>query len=217
MAIAIITAQFGAYDGTPIAPPDIPDVEWIYVSDGEPADGWTNVRERHLGDPRMQAKRAKCLPWLYTDAERSLWLDASLVPKENIVENVGWLEDGMTQHLHGERNDFLDEAYASVPNAKYDRYQVIGQAETYLAEGMPRDWGLWCTGLIGRVHSDIVKAHGHLWWSEIKHWSTQDQVSHPYCCWKLGLKPKVLPGHVLKNPTLWYRLHNHEQMGVPAR
>lgn len=216
MGIAVVTAQFGGYDAPPIAPPDAGGVdEWIYVTDGEPADGWTTVVEQADGDPRMQAKRPKCLPWEYADADFSLWLDASLVPTVNVALSV--CADGMTQHRHIERNDFLDEAHASVPNAKYDRYPVLKQADTYLAEGMPRQWGLYCTGLIGRPHTEAVREHGRLWWDEIRRWSTQDQVSHPYCCWKLGIRPIPLPGHVLRNRSVWYRLHTHEAAGVPAR
>lgn len=215
MGIAVITAQFGDYDAPPIAPPDAPDVdEWVYVTDGEPADGWTTITQQPQGDPRMQAKHPKCVPWEYTDTPGSLWLDASLVPKVTVAQNV---HDAMTQHRHIERNDFLDEAHASVPNVKYDRYSVLEQARTYDAEGMPRLWGLYCTGLIGRLHTKKVRKHGRLWWDEIRRWSTQDQVSHPYCCWRLGIRPTTLRGHVLRNPTIWYRLHNHEAAGESPR
>lgn len=216
MGVAVITSQFGGYDQPPIAPPHAPGVvEWIYVTDGAPADGWRTVVEGTIGDPRLQAKRPKCLPWEYTDADYSLWLDASLVPKEGLAVNVR--ADAMTQHAHIERDDFLDEAHASVPNPKYDRYDVLGQAQAYLDEGMPRSWGLYCTGLIGRPHTQRVREHGRLWYEEICKWSTQDQVSHPYACWRLNLRPETLEGHVLANPTVWYRLHHHEQLGAPAR
>jgi hypothetical protein len=216
VGIAVITAQFGGYDLPPIAPPDGAGVdEWVYVTDGEPADGWTTIVEPADGDPRMQAKRPKCLPWEYTDAEASLWLDASLVPTAAVGHNF----DGerMAQHAHLERDDFLDEAHASVPNVKYDRYRVLEQADTYLADGMPRHWGLYCTGLIARPHNPAIRQHGELWLEEIHKWSTQDQVSHPYCCWKLGIRPKTLPRHVLQNKTVWYRLHAPEAAGEPLR
>jgi len=145
-----------------------------------------------------------------TDAPASVWLDASfqVVSPRFVVDLVSRAEaspDGIVQFKHPWRNCLFDEGAESAPMPKYAGEPIAEQMEKYAADGMPRRFGLWATGIIGRVHGPAVDAWGETWLEHCRTWSIQDQVSHPYALWRHGLRPAELPGTHLGNPWIVYQ------------
>lgn len=208
---AIITAVFGDYD-EPKVQPEIADVdEWILVTDNPAIDapGW-NVKVCNFADfhPRLTAKIPKFMPWLFTDQERSIWIDGSA----QIVEPQGFVEwaystgRDVAMHAHPQRNNIWDESKAST-GPKYD-FQPIAEQVDYYSLLDPDIPNLWATGCIAWTHSPLTREFGSAWFNECFLWSTQDQLSLPWLAKQLGVKIGTLPGDLWKG-RLRFAAHNH--------
>jgi len=175
--------------------------------------GWRIVYYARPADehPNRAAKKPKVAPRMFTDAPFSVWLDASfrVVSPRFVVDTVTLAaesDSGVAQFKHPWRDDYRDEADASLALVKYTHQQgmIRRQADAYDHAGMPRHWGLWATGVIARRHSAPVVDWGHVWGREIRNHSYQDQISHPYACWRNGIRPVDLPGDHFHNNWLAY-------------
>lgn len=212
--VAIITCITDGYEVLkPVLSQIGIDVEWICVTDGTPlpnaerAHGWTMISEprKHL-HPNRAAKWPKCLPWQYTDAPASIWIDGSYrVTSPLFAVQALALADPIAQFVHPWRDCLYAEAKESARISKYDGEPVRDQADHYWNSiGFPANWGLWASGVIARQHTPEVRDFGRLWLSEIERWSFQDQVSEPFALGVSNLRPAALPGNHLTNPWLRY-------------
>ena len=223
MTIAIITATYDNYDTLkPILDQSV-DVEWICVTDnphlideGE-EKGWNVFYEPrpHL-HPNRAAKTPKCLPWLYTNCDASIWIDASYqVISQNFAEDVMSYADPIAQFKHPWRDCVYAEAQESLKLDKYAAQleDIKDQAwDLRNIHGHPHHWGLWATGVIARHHTPVVIKAGFDWLSEIYRYSYQDQLSHPWACRNNDIRPIDLPGTHLANDWLSYQgsgRHSH--------
>lgn len=204
--VAIITAVFDGYDTLkPALPQEDVSVEWICVTDDASlrggALGWTMVYEPRPGvHPNRAAKRPKFLPWEYTDAPASVWLDASLrIVSPHLAQEMIAYADPIAQYVHPWRDCVYTEADASIGIPKYDGEPIAAQADHYKQAGHPPEWGLWATTAIARQHTAEIRKFGERWLAEVEAWSFQDQVSHPYVLRETGLWPNALPGDQLTN------------------
>lgn len=222
MRAALITGVYDGYDSLkPALAQDGADVDFVCVTDSDALlaeavgdmhpTGWRLV---HLPAPGVHPNRAakvpKMRPQTFTDAPVSVWLDASfqVVSPRFVVDLIAHAEaspHGVAQFKHPWRKCLFDEADESMPMPKYAGEPIAGQVEKYAADGMPRRWGLWATGIIARVHGPEVDAWGETWLEHCRAWSIQDQVSHPYTLWLHGLRPAELPGTHLGNPWIAYQ------------
>ena len=213
MSIAVISSVYGGYD-TPIAPvPQDVDCDWVLVTD-TPVEcpPWRVVVEPrpHL-HPRMAAKVAKCRPDLYTQADTTVWVDASFFV--SAADFVSWAVshvdpvNPLAQIVHPERRRITAEAAVSATMAKYAGLPVIEQAGSYLTSGYPDDWGLWATGLIVRRHCPQLRGFGSAWLAEQTRWSYQDQISEAPCLWHLDLRPVDICESLWGNPRFVIRGH----------
>jgi hypothetical protein len=204
---AVITAIYDGYDDLKPAVHQVGlDVEWILVTDDPtvPEDvlGWHVICEPRPGiHPNRAAKRPKFLPWEYTDAPASVWVDGSYrVTSPALAAEVLATADPLTQFIHPYRGCAYAEAEYSLTLEKYSGEPLAAQAACYREAGFPEQWGLWTTPLIGRQHTAEVRQFGELWLAEVDRWSFQDQVSEPYVLHSLGLRPALLPGDHWFNP-----------------
>jgi hypothetical protein len=208
---AILTSIYGQYDSLKPAMPQIgAEVEWIVVTDDpdlDPGLGWRVVVEpRPDLHPNRAAKAPKMLPWRYTDAPCSVWVDASfLVTSPTFVADVLALADPLAQFVHPWRDCVYAEAAASVGLPKYDGEPVLEQTAASYRAGHPPHFGLWATGVIARRHTPQVVQLGHRWLQECHRWSFQDQLSEPVVLREVGLRPASLPGTHLDNAWLAYQ------------
>lgn len=205
MRIALITACFGAYD--PVRP--LP--EWhgfddaVCVTDDASVvgDGWRIHVDNTQEPPRLAAKRPKMLPWLFTDCDAAVWLDASFEITGRDIRK--WAEahiqkQDFTVWRHPEgRIDFIDEAKVCWDWPKYAPFDIRGQVAHYVEMSMPRAWGLFACGTIGWKFTPAAKRLGALWHAENVKWSIQDQVSLPYVLWSTGIPFGLWDGNEYDN------------------
>ena len=165
-------------------------------------DGWRVVAQPLVESPRLEAKKPKMMPWLFTDCDAAVWLDASF---EITGDLSGWVRPLL------ERNEFLvwqhpegrvcleQEAAVCWFFPKYRKFPVLEQAESYLANGMPRNWGLFACGMVGWRFSQATRDLGQAWFGEQKRWSPQDQISLPYLLWDSGMRYGLWPANEYQN------------------
>jgi hypothetical protein len=141
------------------------------------------------------------LPWLYTTADVIVWRDANIDPTDRLW--LEWMLDhsatGISQFVHPHRNCLSSEAAVSSGMTKYAGHPVIQQAANYLT-WMPAHWGLWATGLIVYRTKWGMERFGARWLEEQYRWGYQDQISHPYICHDLDIRPNMLPGDIFHPP-----------------
>jgi Protein of unknown function (DUF616) len=201
VSVAVITAVFGGYDDPPTATPQTIDVsDWVLVTD-QPLDvpGWRTIIEpRPHVHPNIAAKVPKFMPHLYTDAERTVWVDANIEFAPGFVERlmaaVG--EMPIAQYRHPLRSDITPEWFdASAWQPKYEGLNQAAQVAHYQRLGLPADYGLWATGVIARDHRTYPGAlaeFGAAWLAECVRWGYQDQISEPWLLWRRGWIPAPL-------------------------
>lgn len=210
---AIITAVYDGYDTLkPACPQDGVDVDWVFVTDdramisvGESL-GWRVIVEPRPGvHPNRAAKRPKFLPWEYTDAPMSVWVDGSFrIVSPEFIYSALLLADPIAQFKHPWRDCLYAEARECMAIRKYDPAVLSAQIHEYSVQGHPENWGLWATGVIARTHTYAVKQLGKQWLEEINRWSYQDQVSQTHVLRKVGLRPMDFPGTHLANGWVQY-------------
>jgi hypothetical protein len=219
MKTTIISAIYDQYDKVQRPYFQGFDVEWVMVTDrydtAEEADsyGWRVVVEprTHL-HPNRAAKTPKCLPWLYTDTDSSIWIDGSFrVISPSFAWDVLALAAPVAQFVHPWRDCALAEAEECIVIPKYSK-EVLQKQLDFYKRILPPSWGLWATGVLARYHTPSVVRMGFDWLAEIYRWSYQDQVSYPAVCRQNGLRPTSLPGTHLVNQWLAYEgssRHSH--------
>lgn len=184
MTVCVMTAVTGGYDNPRPLPAQDIACDAVIVSD-RPYDipGWRNIviPTSDQASPRMAAKRPRCRPDRYTDAEVVVWFDAHLeVRSSSLVRDlVDQLGDGQIGAFrHGFHTSISQEAALAATLPKYEGWDLIGQAKHYLADGHPDDWGMWTTGVMVRRLAGSVE-FGDAWQAEIDRWGPEDQISLP--------------------------------------
>ena len=211
MRVALITACYGAYDPVRPLPEDHGFDDAVLVADDRSliSDGWRVHLEPSDESPRLAAKRAKMMPWLYTDCDAAVWLDASFEVLGSGFAGFARAaldQDDFVVWQHPEgRVDITDEAQVSMTLKKYQGSRVKEQAAFYKAQGFPENWGLFAAGTIGWRFTPTVKRFGSLWLRECHDWSIQDQVSLPYLLWSEGMKFGIWQANEYQNPFLALR------------
>jgi hypothetical protein len=184
------------------------DVDWVLVTDIEPADplGWRVVHEPQPElPPNRAAKAAKFTPWAYTDAPASIWIDASFrVTSPRFATEALALAKPIAQFKHPWRDCLYAEA-VEIAKLGMDPERVAAwQTARYREAGHPEHWGLWASGVIARKHTSAVKRMGVAWAREVAAGSARDQVSQPHVLREARLRPVSLPGTHLANAWLKY-------------
>lgn len=230
MTVCIYTANFGSYDKPrPQVAQDI-EVDWLYFADRQtrasiPQPWAMTVLPRHVPrTPMMTAKWWKTHP--PTGYDHVIWIDASMeVTAPTFArEAISALEErSFAVWKHPRRDDVLDEIAASLGAESQDgKYRDVAQAmvrqgNAYRSLGLPNPSGLYACGTI--VWTPAARDVGIAWWHECERWSFQDQVSLPFVCWALGVRPSIFPfGQIDKclsrgAPYLanrWLRIWPHE-------
>lgn len=219
--VAIITACFGGYDKPPKqqAEQDL-DVDWIAYTDGDDfPEPWqtVHVSRNEYRTARMDAKRFKCFAPDLVMAERTIWIDANteIISSGFARGALGCTHDGIALFAHPQRHCIFSEADASLRLApkKYEHTPIRDQVASYLAEGHPRNGGLWACGTIARERGAQMTRLGMAWWRECVRWTYQDQLSFPVVCRRLGIEPGAFPypqiGEVGHFGSPWQIIHPH--------
>jgi len=210
VTVALVTAVFGGYDPIHALPAGHGFDDAVCVTDRpmDVPDGWRVVVEPEAADGRLAAKRPKMMPWLYTECEAAVWLDASF---EVVGDLSSWVRPLLDRHellvwQHPEGRVCVEqEAAVCWFFPKYQQFPLLAQVESYLEDGMPREWGLFAAGMVGWRFCDRVKEFGARWLREQTRWSPQDQLSLPYLLWDSGQPFGLWPANEYQNDYVQLR------------
>jgi hypothetical protein len=198
----ICTAVTGGYDYA-IDSLKIDGCDYIYFTDGK-ADysypsPWNVVLlgDEHL-DNRRRSKRPKLNPHsipILNNYKYMIWIDGDMgIINPNFVSEIfSYMNNGFvaSPHFDGRKCAYGE---ATIRPEKYAKEPLDEQCAFYISEGFPTEYGLYECGVSARdLSNPKVKELGELWHNQNLTWSYQDQVSFPYCLWKTGLEPDVLP------------------------
>jgi len=216
-SVAVVTGVYGGYDPLRGLPADHGFDDAVVVTD-DPSlcgDGWRVVVAPRVGEhPRLAAKLPKMMPWLFTDCEAAVWVDASFEVLNGRLAALASMMLGqhrMVVFRHpDDRGCYLREARFCQDWVKYRDWPLREQVRAYQAEGMPEGWGLFACGVVGWRVDAVSRMMGLRWWSENARWSIQDQVSLPYLVWSSGWDVGLWPMHEFMNPVLRYHHHARE-------
>jgi len=216
MSTALITAIYDGYDGLRPLPDGVAVDDAICVTDDAAlvGRGWRTVYEpRYDLPPVRAAKRPKCCPWWYTDADVTIWIDASYTVRSTKLDELADVVTALrpiAQFRHPDRDCIYSEAVFSMQMGKYAGEPIDAQAAYYRdVESFPVGWGLWAAGVIVRRYTATTETFGEMWLAEINRWSFQDQISEPYVLHACGLRPYVLDGDYGNNR--WFQLSVSER------
>lgn len=215
LAATLLTAIYGNFDPLRALPADHGFDEAVCVTDNPnlQADGWEIFVVPTTMPHRLSSKVPKMMPFLFTNNEYAVWLDAAFeivgpgfhdfcIDSVKDYDFVVW--DHPDRHM---RPDAYAEANYSQNMAKYNGQDLHGQTSHYLSEGFPAGSGLWACGTIVWRNCDASREFGSAWFGENVTWTIQDQVSFPYLVWKMQPNFGVFPAHEYENPYLKWWMH----------
>lgn len=213
---ALVTAVTGGYEHK-ASSLFIDGVDYIYFSDGQsPFPIEKPWKEIILGDEnldnRRRSKRPKLNPHsidILNNYKYLIWIDGDMeiLKPEFIPAILSHLKNGFVISPHfDDRHCAYTEA--TIRPEKYANEPLDKQVEIYRSEGFPEDFGLYECGVSARdMTNEKVKELGRLWHEQNLTLSYQDQVSLPYCLWKTGYIPDILP-QTFRNYD-WVRINAH--------
>lgn len=194
-------------------------VDYIYFSDGKsPFPIQKPWREIILADENLDNRRRAKRPKLYPHSidvlnnyKYLIWIDGDMeiLKKDFIPEILSYLNNGFVVSPHFDnRNCAYGEA--TIKPFKYRNEPLDEQINFYRSEGFPENYGLYECGVSARdMTNETVKNLGQFWYEQNITWSFQDQVSLPYCFWKLNYQPDILPKSF--RDFGWVRINAHKR------
>ena len=149
---------------------------------------------------RRDAKPYKILSAvMFSQYEYVIWEDGNHQLKKNpqeIIDEYGEDSD-ILLFKHPDRKCTYDEINACAQWNLDHRENLEIQYRFYKAVGMPEKFGLFEMSTFIVKTSEASKQFQLMWWEQICRFSSRDQISLPYCIWKMGdkLKRKRLKGY----------------------
>lgn len=213
MKLAVITAIFGAYDAVPPIPKGFSEA--VLVSDRPIESDWTNVVLSTDLPARFASKLPKFRPDLFTKAEASVWVDASMRDPDDWLFSASkklLSKHDLVLFKHPERSSVAEEVVASRAVEKYDKFPLEEQLASYKLDGFPDDVGLWAGGVIARIHNLANRELGNEWLVQNARWSIQDQLSLPFIVWNKNLHVGSFAEHQYSGPLRW--IHHYGEISL---
>jgi len=207
LAIYVYTAVYGGYDV--IKPPELtprPTQYWYWYcltdSATSPPQPYQSRTVPCDLSPRRCARRCKILSHrMFPDAQFTIWHGGNVQLRGDISALLNLVSATDVAVLeHSERNCAYHEAVACIDWRLDDTAVIKRQMTRYRDEGFPNHYGLSAAFLIVRRHTLAIQELNDLWWHEVSTGSVRDQLSFDYCCWKLGIRPAIIPGDIFTGP-----------------
>lgn len=187
---------------------------YVMFTDAEPTDpcGWEIVLIDG-SQPLKAARYHKHNPQsLFPEARITIWIDgthwpySSLVPLLNLVE-----KNDIAVSKHYSRTRVVDEVSTCVTGKMDDVEKLRAQWEQYRSDGFQDNIGLYETSYLVRKHTQRLAELQELWWGEIQKHTFRDQISLPYCLWKLGMTVSVIPGRCRYGRNDFFKMTPHRK------
>lgn len=143
---------------------------------------------------RRNAKPYKILSAvMFPEYEYVVWVDGNHQLKKNpqlILDEYGHDKDFLL-FKHPDRFCVYEELMA-VAGWQLDYKQLLeAQYAFYKAMNMPEKFGLFEMSTFIVKTTEPIKELQLMWWEQINRFSSRDQISLPYCLWKMNSKIKT--------------------------
>jgi hypothetical protein len=168
-------------------------------------------------DPQRASRYFKLNPHkVLPEHDISVWVDFSFIIRiPNLVTFVKSTlgTNNIACYTHGcsslRRNCIYQEADVCCSVLLDDVMTMKSQMAKYKAEGFPKKYGLFSTGLIIRKNNKLVNEFNETWWNEICKGSKRDQLSQMYAAWKcdLNIAPIKIGTSIYENDFLIKQKH----------
>lgn len=143
---------------------------------------------------RRDAKPYKILSaLLFSQYEFIIWEDGNHQLKKNpqeIIDEYGDHYD-MLLFKHPDRVCLYQELEACMNWGLDHKEGLEIQKRFYKHIGMPSDFGLFELSTFILKTTEVTKQLQLMWWEQIVRFSSRDQISFPYCLWKMDEKIKI--------------------------
>lgn len=202
MKIAVVTASIGANELLPVNVFERVDYHAFIDENVKDTNGWTiHSAIKFSSDPtygnRRNAKIYKVLPFLFLpDYDYYFWIDSTHMVEENPYNVIDeYLSNSdIAVFKHPERNCIYSEGEL-VKNIKYDYPNLIDdQLQFYRDINYPENNGLYELPARVQKNNKLTQTMGLMWWEQICMFSSRDQISFPFVCHQLDIKPSIIPG-----------------------
>ena len=201
MKIAVLTSSIGSTQLLDPIPFDGVDYHAFvdYASDNS---GWIkhptvpfSVDTRYKN--RRDAKVYKVLPFAFLpDYDYYFWIDSTHILEADPHEIIDtYLKDSdIAVFKHPERDCVYIEGNF-VKQIRYDHPNLLeDQLAFYKDVCYPEHNGLYELPVRVQRNTKLTQQLGWMWWEQICMFSSRDQISFPFVCHQLGIKPTILPG-----------------------
>ena len=139
----------------------------------------------------------KVLPFAFLpDYDYYFWIDSTHTLQANPQEVISkYLSDSdVAVFKHPQRNCIYIEG-EFVKQIKFDHPNLLeDQLEFYKDMCYPKNNGLYELPVRVQRNTKLTQQMGWMWWEQICMFSSRDQISFPFVCHQLGIKPTILPG-----------------------
>ena len=154
---------------------------------------------------RRNAKAYKVLSHLFLpDHDYSIWVDSTHELIYDPYEICGMFKGDISLFNH-DRDCLYREAYLVKRDGLDWPDNTDRQIEFYKKEKMPESYKLYELVAFLRKKSPIIGKLNMMWWEQICKYSSRDQISLPYCLWKLDIIPEILPGNVFRSENSFFK------------
>lgn len=211
--ICFITAIYGNYETAckPFVKQSIP-CDFICFTDNPKIDtnGWEldTTTLLPLGSSFFQAKFFKQqffkIPRLQK-YDTIVWVDGTIELINTDTAKLLSIEPEMVLYEHEYHRELIIEVIEASKLKRYEGQNIKQQWIDYLDEGF-KESNVWITCFISFKKNHIPFLNE--WWNQTLKYTTEDQVSFPYVCWKFNYEPITLKG-AAHHKTLHYIKHNH--------
>jgi hypothetical protein len=146
---------------------------------------------------RRNAKVCKILPFCFLPQyDYFVYIDSGHVlikDPEEIIQN--YLKDtDIAVFKHPERNCVYKEG-EEIKKIEYDLKELVDQQLNFYKEvNYPEGNGLYELPARIQRNTKDMQTMSLTWWELICKFSSRDQLSFPYACYKHNIKPSILPG-----------------------
>ena len=146
---------------------------------------------------RRDAKVYKVLPFAFLpDYDYYFWIDSTHTLQANPQEVISkyLTNSDIAVFKHPQRNCIYIEG-EFVKQIKFDHPNLLeDQLEFYKDMCYPKNNGLYELPVRVQRNTKLTQQMGWMWWEQICMFSSRDQISFPFVCHQLGIKPSILPG-----------------------
>lgn len=211
--LAVYTAIFGNYDKLIDPIGHFPNCDFICFTDqvNLESNKWQIRLVNQLDyPPNLMNRKYKLFPNLFlSEYQYSLYLDANIRVKKDLYPFINLFTNAdMLLPRHSLRCSILEEVVFLLKMNRVDKSKALNQLSTYFGEGFLDNVGLFENNIILRKHhSEIVKEAMNLWWEQLLSYTQRDQLSLPYCIWKLKVSVGVIPFNARGNKYFYIYPH----------